>query len=748
MESHSGYVLTLANSIIGVSILAMPYCFKQCGIFLAIVLLLLSSLISRLSCYFLIKSAIIARRKNFEYLAYYIFGGLGKFVIEIGIIGFLIGTSIAFFIVMGDLGPELVTEVTGQNTSSTLRLTILILLTLFCVLPLGFLRNIDSLAGVTKATIGFYVCLVIKIVIDAAPHLVFSDWISKVDFWRPAGILQCLPIFFTALSCQTQLFEIYHIVQNPSLEKMNQVTNSAINICTVVYLFVGLFGYIAFADQDFTGNILLSFTPSLLTNIIKMGFILSVAFSFPLVIFPCRASFYSLMYKQGIQDGTSDYIPEGKFKTLTLIIVLISLVIGILIPNIEFVLALVGSSIGIMICTLFPVLCFISISQKETNERLLAKFMLIIGVILMVLGTYENLHNLGNAHIVSVRSSTTSPDKLNIVKLLPILNDTKIEVVVKASIGPDIRHEPPQPMEPIDSQPEPQSKEVQVPIGNEIKPPEAEKELQQNVKNDNVDIEAIKKDEKETLLEQKEQINDSHLKEHQILIDKIKKQNEVQEQIVKQQQKLIEVIEKQQEKKEEEEKLKAEINAVKEIKNIALKAIEKISGDINQNEKIVAKLEKDVETKLESNMSLKNDAAEIKREEQVKIEELKLMNNLLQAKIKENNLTHLVNNAETDKKLKENVKSQAVEQPNINDNKIVETNGSNNKEKLYEKSRNDLREKDEKMNNLVEKMLPLPLRNSVQQKPEVGKRVEKNSSTLNKTQSINEDVNALKRDIL
>lgn len=743
MESHSGYVLTLANSIIGVSILAMPYCFKQCGIFLAIVLLLLSSLISRLSCYFLIKSAIIARRKNFEYLAYYIFGGLGKFVIEIGIIGFLIGTSIAFFIVMGDLGPELVAEVTGQNTSSTLRLTILILLTLFCVLPLGFLRNIDSLAGVTKATIGFYICLVIKIVIDAAPHLVFSDWISKVDFWRPAGILQCLPIFFTALSCQTQLFEIYHIVQNPSLEKMNQVTNSAINICTVVYLFVGLFGYIAFADQDFTGNILLSFTPSLLTNIIKMGFILSVAFSFPLVIFPCRASFYSLMYKQGIQDGTSDYIPEGKFKTLTLIIVFISLVIGILIPNIEFVLALVGSSIGIMICTLFPVLCFISISQKETNERLLAKLMLVIGVILMILGTYENVHNLGNAHIVSVRSSTISPEKVNIAKLLPILNDTKIEVVVKGTIGPDIRHEPPQPIEPMDSQPEPHSKEVQMPkIQNEIKPPELIK-AEQNVKNDNVDIEAIKKDEKETLLEQKEQINDSHLKEHQILIDKIKKQNEVQEQIVKQQQKLIEVIEKQQEKKEEEEKLKAEINAVKEIKNIALKAIEKISGDINQNEKIVAKLEKDVETKLEGNISLKNEAEEIKREEQVKIEELKLMNNLLQAKIKENNLTHLVDKADTDK-LKESVQPKVIKQTNVKDNKVVETNGSNNKEKLVE---NELRQKSEKLNNLVEKMLPLPLRNSVQPNTDVVKIVEKNSSTLNKTQS-NNDVNALKRDLL
>lgn len=46
---------------------------------------------------------------------------------------------------------------------------------------------------------------------------------------------------------------------------------------------------------------------------------------------------------------------------------------GILIPNIEMVLGLVGSTIGVMICVLFPVTSFICISPKNTNERLLAQ---------------------------------------------------------------------------------------------------------------------------------------------------------------------------------------------------------------------------------------------------------------------------------------------------------------------------------------------------------------------------------------
>lgn len=46
------------------------------------------------------------------------------------------------------------------------------------------------------------------------------------------------------------------------------------------------------------GNIIMNFTPSFVSDIIKTGFVLSVACSFPLAIFPCRVSLYSLIYKR------------------------------------------------------------------------------------------------------------------------------------------------------------------------------------------------------------------------------------------------------------------------------------------------------------------------------------------------------------------------------------------------------------------------------------------------------------------
>nr|CAD7454990.1 unnamed protein product [Timema tahoe] len=316
------------------------------------------------------------------------------------------------------------------------------------------------------------------------PHLLVGDWLDKVYLWRPSGILQCIPIFSMALFCQTlqrgekgkscgclvknsssrattslalkmttrtkvttplfpfqnikgcQLFEIYESVPNASLDQMNDLIRKAVNICTGVYICVGFFGYIAFCTDTFTGNILMSFSPSLMSDVIKLGFVLSVAVSFPLVIFPCRASLYSLLFRR-VQmphhEGVSTYIPEARFKCITVFIISCSLVIGLLIPNIELVLGLVGSTIGVLICVMFPAVVFIRISTKSTNDRHMAQVILFVGVLILVLGTYATLYAANEAvvnlktdlkkEVVTIRSDLIS----NLVDLDKNLNNERGE---------------------------------------------------------------------------------------------------------------------------------------------------------------------------------------------------------------------------------------------------------------------------------------------------------------------------------
>ncbi|XP_037816815.1 LOW QUALITY PROTEIN: putative sodium-coupled neutral amino acid transporter 10 [Lucilia sericata] len=391
MLANSGYVMTLANSIIGVGILAMPFCFQKCGIILATLLLILSNWITRVCCHYLIKTSLLTRRKSFEFLGFHAFGTSGKLLVELCIIGYLLGSCITYFVVVGDLGPQIVTKMFSlENEHRHLRTLLMCGVTLFCIIPLGMLKNVDSLSTVCTASIGFYVCLVIKIILESEKHIIDNDWTEKVVYWQPGGVLQCLPIFSMALSCQMQIFEVFTSINNQSLEKLNGIVRNATWICTLVYIAVGFFGYVAFCTQTFSGNILMNLSPSFSSDVIKIGFVLSVAFSFPLVIFPCRASLYSLLYRKG-QTDASGYIPETRFKAITIFIVTFSLCIALMIPSVELVIGLVGSTIGVAICIMFPAACFRKIIKKDTTERNLAQFIVISGFCLMILGTYANL---------------------------------------------------------------------------------------------------------------------------------------------------------------------------------------------------------------------------------------------------------------------------------------------------------------------------------------------------------------------
>ncbi|CAL1679641.1 unnamed protein product [Lasius platythorax] len=417
------------NSVICVSILTMPFCFKQCGIVLAVLLLILCNIFSRLACHFLIESAVISRRYNFAILASRAFGRTGKFLTELLIIGFMLGTCVAYFVVVGDLGSQTISKMMDKAPEK-IRTGLLIITGAFICLLHGFhnfiFRIIDNLYNIyTVTTIFFYVYLALQIVLESALHIFAKDWRDSVNFWRPDGVLQCLPIFFMALFCQTQLFEIYEAISSPN--KMKKIVGRALNVCTVLYMCVGFFGYIAFYTQSFTGNILLSFEPDIIVSkLMKLGFVFSIAFSFPLVTFTCGARLHSLLFRQRfIHEQPISNLSESRSQCL--IIIIISMIIGILMPNIEFVLGIVGSTIGVMICLIFPAVIFISIKSRNNIERILAQCIVVMGIFIMVFGTYGSLYPMEESTNATSMITNNLLDKvnpqLNIIKNLPIIRD-------------------------------------------------------------------------------------------------------------------------------------------------------------------------------------------------------------------------------------------------------------------------------------------------------------------------------------
>ncbi|KAF6031411.1 SLC38A10 [Bugula neritina] len=178
-ERELPYILNLANSIMGVSLLAMPFCFMRCGILLGTLLLLLSTYLTTVTCGLLVKAGITSKRRSYEFLAYDLFGATGKLAVEVGITGVQLGTCIAFHVIIGDLGPSLISKWSGLENTQTLRVVIMTCSAFFVSLPLSLMRNLESITKLSALSICFYIIVVLNVFAAAWQNLVNGSWTQK-----------------------------------------------------------------------------------------------------------------------------------------------------------------------------------------------------------------------------------------------------------------------------------------------------------------------------------------------------------------------------------------------------------------------------------------------------------------------------------------------------------------------------------------------------------------------------------------
>lgn len=104
-----------------------------------------------------------------------------------------------------------------------------------------------------------------------------------------------------------------------------------------------------------------------------------------------------------------------------------------MIPSVELVIGLVGSTIGIAICIMFPAACFRKIIKKDTTERYLAQFIVISGFCLMILGTYANLSAIDEKSSgTHLDIPKTNEDLLKPTEFIKDSIDEKIKSIEKA----------------------------------------------------------------------------------------------------------------------------------------------------------------------------------------------------------------------------------------------------------------------------------------------------------------------------
>ena len=256
--------------------------------------------------------------------------------------------------------------------------------------------------------------------------------------------------------------------------------------------------------------------------------------------------------------------------------VLSTLFTAIQIPDIELVLGIVGSTIGTVICILFPVSMFIKLVNANTTERLVAQAIFVIGVIVLVLGTYVTLYEADSKHtdnqvmnrdpaFVAPHPIAIKSDVIDPQVVIPPVPDVNVKLSsekttstrekekdVKKELEPnlEVRQEPIQPLPPNDDV---IKKEDIVPhvsteeTKSSASIANAEKLAEKNIK------------EKEKVLEIKE-------KQANKLIKELKVQKKEHEQIIKEQKEVL-------------EQLKEHVDAEKALESNAAQILNKDSSN-------------------------------------------------------------------------------------------------------------------------------------------------------------------------
>lgn len=223
----------------------------------------------------------------------------------------------------------------------------------------------------------------------------------------------------------------------------------------LVYIMVGVLGYVAFYEEPFRGNILVFLPTSFSSTLTKLGFVFTVVISLPICLFPCRTSLHSLLFRKGTgsllnePSATAVYMSDHDFRLLTVVLIVTTIGISVIVPRIEVVLGIIGSTIGAIICFILPGMIFTKITTRNTTERIMARSVTYLGFFILIACSWSTIHQVqlfGNPVIVDQNAKLNDlPLSISVKQAVP--NVVQVALDSKPSaITPDskVKEKPPE----------------------------------------------------------------------------------------------------------------------------------------------------------------------------------------------------------------------------------------------------------------------------------------------------------------
>ena len=379
------YVLNLGNTMLGVPMLAMPYCIEQCGCVLGVLLILIAGYLSVESSIYLLRVALVTSTNSYEITAENIYGKFGKSVIATCIIAFIFGIAVASFIIIGDIIPTILkTNFPSFQEGVLFREKVLTFVAIFIILPLCLIKDTSRLVHFSVFSLITYFMFISYLFAEAfyfGPSNIFHPSLKLFDL---KGVLVSMPIILTGFSCQSQMLVYLESIPEAlrGVYVVKPLLIRAMLLVCVIYSSIGIFGYFTFLRGTIGTDIFRNLSTSFLHQLLRFAFCISVIISYPMVILPIRPCIYSIIFSKEQQTEDVD-TQKYYFPIVTIVIIFGSLIFAMLVPNVGVILNVTGGYAGAILSFIAPALMFIKQATKDDFLKG-AKIVLIMGIVFLL----------------------------------------------------------------------------------------------------------------------------------------------------------------------------------------------------------------------------------------------------------------------------------------------------------------------------------------------------------------------------
>jgi amino acid permease len=251
------------------------------------------------------------------------------------------------------------------------------------VLPVSLPRTLSALrfSSFFSFILSLYIVLAIVVIClsdrEVTPDLGGSFEVAIKNFdISVLGVFNSLPLVIFSYMYQTNIPMIYVELEKKDLKHMWKVMRNGTVGATLAYLLAGVFGYSTFAmypdvrDLMDKQNILKCYKGDVTLNYISLfGILTVILFATPLTILPCKDTVEELFLQPNQKLSAKQNL------LVTFILVLVSFVLSLAIPNIGDAMTILGATTNSGIGFLLPIVYYLRLERKApkwSNKRVVA----------------------------------------------------------------------------------------------------------------------------------------------------------------------------------------------------------------------------------------------------------------------------------------------------------------------------------------------------------------------------------------